>query len=84
MLQVYAMSKNDGHSDIINNIEIYLDTKNIEYQSWNNKIEIYSLNESNITIKIVGSKIYLKTLNDTYEYFGESKNLYLQIEKLLI
>ena len=80
MLQNCVMN---NHHEIISIIEEYLDINNIEYQSFENNIEIYPLDKDLISINITEENIIISSKDKKY-FYESSDNYFEQIKKLVV
>ena len=70
-------------SNHINLIEDYLDINHVEYQSIENNIEIYSLENYLILIDINKDRIIMKTQEQEYSFCDVNKDFFKKLEKLI-
>ena len=70
-------------SNHINLIEDYLDINHVEYQSIENNIEIYPLENDLILIDINKVRILIKTQEQEYFFYDVNNDFFEQLEKLI-
>jgi hypothetical protein len=80
MLQNCVMN---NHHEIISIVEQYLDINNIEYQSFENNIEIYPLDKDLISINITDENIIISCRDEKY-FYNSTDNYFEQIKKLVV
>ena len=70
-------------SNHINLIEDYLDINHVEYQSIQNNIEIYPLENYLILIDINKDRILIKTQEQEYFFYDVNNDFFEKLEKLI-
>ncbi len=73
----------NNHQSVLAIIEHHLDTRHQEYQSYNDTIEIYSLDKGILVIKIDKNNIMLFDNNKKYEFPKLSSNFFSVLDNLI-
>lgn len=80
MLLNYVMN---NYSDYLSIIENHLDSLNHEYQSHDNQIEIYSIDEDTIIINIKNNQLIISTNKKQYKFVDTDKSFFKKLNSLL-
>jgi len=73
----------NNYSDYLSIIENHLDSLNHEYQSHDNQIEIYSIDEDTIIINIKNNQLIISTNKKQYKFVDTDKSFFKKLNSLL-
>ena len=74
----------NNHNDCLAIIENYLDSYHHEYQSHDNQIEIYSINQDVININIKNNQLIISSNTGRYEFTDANNSFFKKLDSLLI